>query len=130
MSDEFTWGLGRRKTSVARVRIKPGSGNITVNGQDYRVYFDSDAATQGPELPLEQLEAREQYDIWVNVRGGGKISQSGAVLLGVARALVKHNEAFEPKLRELGLMTRDPRMKERKKPGQRGARARFQFSKR
>lgn len=129
MSDSI-WGLGRRKTSVARVRIKPGTGNIQVNGQDYRVYFDSDDAVRGPELPLEQLGVRDRYDIWINVRGGGKISQSGAVLLGVARALVKDNEGYEPKLRELGLLTRDPRMKERKKPGQRGARARFQFSKR
>lgn len=127
---EYTWGLGRRKTSVARVRIKAGSGNILVNGQDYRVYFDSDAASSGPELPLETVEAREKYDVWINVRGGGKMSQSGAVLMGVARALVKENEAFEATLRKFGLLTRDSRMKERKKPGQKGARANFQFSKR
>jgi small subunit ribosomal protein S9 len=127
---EFTWGLGRRKTSVARVRIKAGTGNIMVNGQDYRVYFDSDAAFNGAELPLEQLGIRDKYDIWINVRGGGKMSQSGAVLMGISRALVKENEAFEAKLRELGLLTRDSRMKERKKPGQKGARANFQFSKR
>jgi small subunit ribosomal protein S9 len=127
---EYTWGLGRRKTSVARVRIKAGSGNIMVNGQDYRVYFDSDASSSNPELPLEQLGVREKYDVWINVRGGGKMSQAGAVLMGVARALVKENEAFEAKLRELGLLTRDSRMKERKKPGQKGARASYQFSKR
>ena len=127
---EFTWGLGRRKTAVARVRIKAGSGNIVVNGQDYRVYFDSDAAFNGPELPLDQLGIRDKFDIWVNVRGGGKMSQSGAVLMGISRALIKENEAFEAKLRELGLLTRDSRMKERKKPGQKGARANFQFSKR
>jgi small subunit ribosomal protein S9 len=127
---EFTWGLGRRKTAVARVRIKAGSGNIMVNGQDYRVYFDNDAAFDGAELPLAQLGIRDKFDIWVNVRGGGKMAQSGAVLMGISRALVKENEAFEAKLRELGLLTRDSRMKERKKPGQKGARANFQFSKR
>ena len=79
---------------------------------------------------MDKLEIREKFDIWANVRGGGKMSQSGAVLLGIARALVKEDEAYESKLRELGLLTRDSRMKERKKPGQKGARARFQFSKR
>ena len=127
---EYTWGLGRRKTSVARIRIKPGSGKIIINGQDYRVYFDSDASGQGCELPLEKLDIREKYDIWANVCGGGKMSQAGACLLGISRALVKENEAHESKLRELGLLTRDSRMKERKKPGQKGARAKFQFSKR
>jgi small subunit ribosomal protein S9 len=127
---EYTWGLGRRKTSVARVRIKPGSGKILVNGQDHRVYFDSDASSQGAELALDQLGIREKYDIWASVRGGGKMSQAGAVLLGIARALVKENEAYDSKLRELSLLTRDSRMKERKKPGKKGARASFQFSKR
>ncbi len=129
MSD-FIWGLGRRKTSVARVRIKAGSGVIVVNDQDYRVYFDSDQSSCHPELPLELLGIRDKFDIWVSVQGGGKVSQGGAVLLGIARALVKANEAFEAKLREHGLLTRDSRMKERKKPGQKGARARYQFSKR
>jgi small subunit ribosomal protein S9 len=127
---EYTWGLGRRKTSVARVRLKTGSGKMLINGQDYRVYFDSDSTSQGPELPLEKLDIRNKFDIWANVRGGGKMSQSGAVLLGIARALVKEDEAYEAKLREMGLLTRDSRMKERKKPGQKGARAHFQFSKR
>jgi len=127
---EYVWGLGRRKTSVARVRIKPGTGKILVNGQDYRVYFDSEASGSAPELPLEKLDIRNKYDIWANVRGGGKISQSGACLLGIARALIKEDDIYEAKLRELGLLTRDPRMKERKKPGQKGARANFQFSKR
>jgi len=129
MSD-YIWGLGRRKTSVARVRIKPGTGVIIINGQDYRIYFDSESSSSGPELPLEKLDVRNKYDIWANVNGGGKMSQSGACLLGIARALIKASEAHEPKLRELGLLTRDPRMKERKKSGQKGARARYQFSKR
>ncbi|MBF0198663.1 MAG: 30S ribosomal protein S9 [Planctomycetes bacterium] len=129
MSD-FTWGLGRRKTSVARVRIKAGKGNIKVNGLNMPDYFDTDAARGNVNLALEKLDIAKKYDVWVNVKGGGKNAQSGAVLLGVARALVKENEAYEAQLRELGLLTRDPRMKERKKPGQKGARARFQFSKR
>lgn len=127
---EYVWGLGRRKTSVARVRIKPGTGNIMVNGQDFRVYFDSEASSTAPELPLDKLDIRNKYDIWANVRGGGKMAQAGACLLGIARALIKDDDIYEAKLRELGLLTRDPRMKERKKPGQKGARARFQFSKR
>jgi small subunit ribosomal protein S9 len=129
MSD-FTWGLGRRKTSVARVRIKPGTGVMVVNDQDYRVYFDSDASSIGAEMPLDMLGIRDKFDVYVSVQGGGKISQSGAVLLGISRALVKLNETYEIKLRELGFLTRDPRMKERKKSGQKGARARYQFSKR
>ena len=129
MSD-YTWGLGRRKTSVARVRIKPGKGTIMVNGAEYKAHFDSVLSSANVDLALDQLDIRTKYDIWANVNGGGKISQSGAVLLGIARALVKENESYEAQLRDLGLLTRDPRMKERKKPGQKGARARFQFSKR
>jgi len=127
---EYIWGLGRRKTSVARVRIRAGKGNIIINGQDHRVYFDSDASSQGAELALDQLNIRTKYDVWANVRGGGKMSQAGAVLLGVARALIKENQAFEQQLRDLSLLTRDSRMKERKKPGKKGARASYQFSKR
>lgn len=126
----FTWGLGRRKKSVARVRIRSGSGQVKVNGQDYKAYFDSPDSQENAVLALEKVGAREKYDVWVSVNGGGKEGQAGAVLLGVSRALVKENEAFEAQLRDLGLLTRDPRMKERKKPGQKGARARFQFSKR
>lgn len=127
---EFIWGLGRRKTSVARVRVKPGTGVMVVNDQDYRVYFDSEVSSSGSELALEMLGIRNKFDVYVSVNGGGKVGQAGAVLLGIARALIKMNEGYEAKLRELGLLTRDPRMKERKKSGQKGARARYQFSKR
>lgn len=124
------WGLGRRKTSVARVRLSRGSGKITVNKKPYGEYFDTDSMRESVELPLSLLGVLEKYDVHARVNGGGKNSQSGAVLLGVARALMKEDPTMEAKLRELGLLTRDPRMKERKKPGQKGARARFQFSKR
>ena len=127
---EFIWGLGRRKTAVARVRVKPGTGVMVVNNQDYRVYFDSEVSSSAAELALDMLGIRDKFDIYVSVNGGGKNAQAGAVLLGIARCLVKMNEGYEAKLRELGLLTRDPRMKERKKSGQKGARARYQFSKR
>ncbi len=126
----FTWGLGRRKTSVARVRIKAGTGKITINDLPHDVYFNSQKSCENVTLALAKLDILNKYDIFANVDGGGKEGQSGAVLLGIARALKKESEAYEAQLRELGLLTRDPRMKERKKPGLKGARARFQFSKR
>jgi small subunit ribosomal protein S9 len=115
---------------VARVRIRPGSGKLIINDQDFAAYFDTNASRESVELPLVRMEVRQKYDVWANVNGGGKDAQAGAVLLGISRALIKDSEDLEPKLRELGLLTRDSRMKERKKPGQKGARARFQFSKR
>lgn len=129
MSD-FVWGLGRRKTSVARVRIKAGGGSITINGLPFDAYFNTPKSQENATLALDRLDLRKKYDIHANVTGGGKEGQAGAVLLGIARALKNDNEALEGPLRDLGLLTRDPRMKERKKPGQKGARARFQFSKR
>jgi small subunit ribosomal protein S9 len=126
----FTWGLGRRKTSVARVRIKAGEGKVIVNGQPYDVYFNSQKSCENATMPLDKLDVRKKYDVYAKVDGGGKEGQSGAVLLGIARALKKESEEYESQLRDLGLLTRDPRMKERKKPGMKGARARFQFSKR
>jgi len=127
---EYVWGLGRRKTSVARVRICQGKGTILVNKIPYDQYFDVPSSRESVELPLDKLEIRNRYDIWINVNGGGKVAQGGAVMLGISRALIKENESYEAKLRDCGLLTRDPRMKERKKPGQKGARARYQFSKR
>jgi small subunit ribosomal protein S9 len=126
----FTWGLGRRKTSVARVRIKPGTGKIIINDLPHDVYFNSIKSCENVMLALVRLDVAKKYDVFAKVNGGGKEGQSGAVLLGIARALKKESEAYEVQLRELGLLTRDPRMKERKKPGLKGARARFQFSKR
>jgi small subunit ribosomal protein S9 len=126
----YTWGTGRRKTAVARVRIKPGTGKVLVNQRALEHFFPNLQDRIAVQAPLRITGAESTYDIWVNVRGGGPTGQSGAVLLGLARALMHHNPAFEPALREHSLLTRDSRMKERKKYGQRGARRRFQFSKR
>jgi len=126
----YTWGTGRRKSSVARVRIKPGTGKILVNQRPLEHFFPNLQDRLAVQAPLRATGSETTYDIWVNVNGGGSSGQSGAVLLGLARALKSHNVALEPALREHSLLTRDSRMKERKKYGQRGARRRFQFSKR
>lgn len=130
MSDDFVWGLGRRKTAVARVRIRKGTGQVTVNKKPAGEYFPDPKDLENTTLAQRMLGVEKEYDVWVNVKGGGTSGQSGAVVLGIARALVKDNPAFEEKLRSEQLLTRDPRMVERKKAGLRGARARFQFSKR
>ena len=131
MSDtKFTWGLGRRKSSVARVRIAPGSGGFVVNGKPLEAFFPVLANQESARSPLATAELLESYDVFCNVNGGGVTRQSGAVRLGLARALVKLDPALDPTFREEGHLTRDSRMKERKKPGQRGARRGFQFSKR
>lgn len=127
---EFYWGTGRRKTSVARVRIATGNGTITVNDKSYKDYFKNDQDQSKVLMPLNTTQNTGKFDVWVNVNGGGMTGQSGAVSLGLARALKTFNETFEAALRDAGLLTRDSRMKERKKYGQRGARRRFQFSKR
>lgn len=122
--------IGRRKTAVARVYVQPGSGNITVNNKDYKTYF--------PTLPLQYLvnhaltisNVQGTYDIKANVEGGGATGQAEAVRLALARAMCKINLDYRPALKQAGLLTRDPRMVERKKPGQKKARKRFQFSKR
>lgn len=129
-SKEMIWGTGRRKTSVARVRITPGSGTITVNGKPYETFFPNPEDRARVVLPFKATETLNKFDAHAQVEGGGFTGQSGAVLLGLARALKEQNEAYEPALRQAGLLTRDSRMKERKKYGQRGARRRFQFSKR
>ncbi len=131
MADEqYYWGTGRRKTSVARVRIKPGSGKIRVNKADFGEYFTLDQHRLAVLAPLKACRSLSRFDVLANVRGGGMSGQAGAVMLGIARALVKADESLGEPLREQGLLTRDPRMKERKKYGQPGARKRFQFSKR
>jgi small subunit ribosomal protein S9 len=126
----FIWGTGRRKAAIARVRIRPGTGKITVNKREMTDYFTTERDRQSVVSPLKVAGMLKSYDIWVNVGGGGYTGQAGAVMLGLARALSRHIPEIEHDLRSKGLLTRDSRMKERKKPGQPGARKSFQFSKR
>lgn len=128
--DGFVWGVGRRKTSVARVRMKYGEGKMMVNGKDFEEFFPTSQSQLTVLGPLNTTETRDKYDIFINVNGGGITGQSGATCLGIARALCDVEPHLEPALREGGFMTRDSRMKERKKYGLRGARRAFQFSKR
>ncbi|MEK0448448.1 MAG: ribosomal protein [Verrucomicrobiota bacterium] len=121
---------GRRKTSIAQVRMTPGSGKILINGRPYDEYFTVVAQQSAVLRPLEIAQSRNLFDIAVNACGGGNSGQAGATSLGIARALLQVNAELRPSLKKDGLLTRDPRMKERKKPGQPGARKRFQFSKR
>ena len=126
----FIWGLGRRKSAVARVRIRPGTGQIVVNRRPFEKYFLEEQDRHAVLTPLETVEMPAAWDVWVNVNGGGPSGQAGAVTLGLARALAKAMPEGEGSLRGKGLLTRDPRMRERKKYGQKGARKRFQYSKR
>ena len=164
VANPYTWGLGRRKSAVARVRIKPGTGNFIVNGKPVDDYFKTlrdqnlarapltaqpvntladtygggddagaSADVEGETVvstPAPEPTPAPSVDVWCNVNGGGPHGQAGAVQLGLARALKGMNPAMMEMLRDNGLLTRDPRMKERKKPGRRGARRGFQFSKR
>jgi small subunit ribosomal protein S9 len=123
-------GTGRRKSSVARVRLMPGSGQMLVNGREAERYFTEPQDRLDVFAPLELTGVRRHWDVKVNVVGGGHSGQAGAVRLGVARALLKAYDQFEATLRDAGFLTRDARRVERKKPGQRKARRRFQFSKR
>jgi small subunit ribosomal protein S9 len=126
----FIWGTGRRKSSVARVRIKPGSGKMLINKKELDKYFAREQDKQAVVAPLKALDIEKSFDIFVNVVGGGTTGQSGAIVLGIARALKGYDPGFMAALRDTGFLTRDSRMVERKKPGQRGARKKFQFSKR
>jgi len=126
----FWWGTGRRKSAVARVRIKPGSGKFVINKKPLDEYFRRVQDQAAVLAPLKAVDAEKRFDVFINVKGGGTTGQAGASLLGVARALRKFNDSYVPALRDGGHLTRDPRMVERKKPGQSGARKRFQFSKR
>ena len=128
-SNEFL-GTGRRKTSVARVRISSGSGKIQVNGRAFEVYFPLESQRMAVQQPFVTTATWGKYDVSINVVGGGPVGQAGAVRHGIARALIEADAALRPLLKADGLLTRDPRMKERKKYGQPGARKRFQFSKR
>ena len=122
--------LGRRKAAIARVYVKEGSGKIVINKRELEVYFPSPLLQYVVKQPLNKIGVAEQYDITINLVGGGFKGQSEAARLGIARALVKINPENKPPLRAEGFMTRDPRAVERKKPGQPKARKRFQFSKR
>jgi small subunit ribosomal protein S9 len=124
------WGTGRRKTAVARVRVAAGEGRITVNRREVDAYFPTADSRLAVRQPLLAVEGADKWDVVVSVRGGGLQGQADAVRHGIARALAKADETLSPKLREAGFLTRDSRRKERKKYGQRAARARFQFSKR
>jgi small subunit ribosomal protein S9 len=127
---ELTHALGRRKTAVARIYLKAGNGTIRVNNREYREYFPTLLLQHKIHQPFDLTGLKDQYDVTVNVHGGGITGQAEAVRLAIARALVKINEEYKPVLRTHGLLTRDARMVERKKPGQKKARKRFQFSKR
>ena len=128
-STEFL-GTGRRKTAVARVRLANGTGKFTVNGRPLENYFLVDSQRMLVMQPLQVTETAAKFDVRVNVSGGGPNGQAGAVRHGIARALLEADISFRPTLKSEGLLTRDPRMRERKKYGQPGARKRFQFSKR
>jgi small subunit ribosomal protein S9 len=131
MAIEQFWGTGRRKTSVARVRIiSGGEAGVTVNKKPIQEYFDRADHSLVAQRPIEHVEKGGEYAVHVNVKGGGKTGQAGAISHGLARALIKADESLRSSLKKGGFLTRDSRMVERKKYGQKGARARFQFSKR
>lgn len=124
------YGTGKRKTATARVFLMPGTGQIVVNRIDFQEYFKSKAQQMQVVQPLQLTETQEKFDIYVNVDGGGYNGQAGAVRLGISRALLQFDSDLRQRLKRAGFLTRDPRIKERKKYGQKGARKRFQFSKR
>ena len=130
MSEIQYYATGRRKTATARVFLRPGSGEVMINGRTMEDFFPNEVLKMIIKQPLLNTETLGKFDIFVTVRGGGSSGQAGAVRHGITRALVRYNGELREKLKSLGLLTRDPRKKERKKYGQRGARARFQFSKR
>ncbi len=121
---------GRRKTAIARIRMQPGDGKITINGRPFEEYFPTTTLQNGVLQPFLTTDHSKKWDVVVRAEGGGTPGQVGAVRLGIARALLKHDPELRPSLKKEGLLTRDARMKERKKSGQPGARKRFQFSKR
>ncbi len=130
MSQLQNYGTGRRKTATARVFMRPGSGEIQVNARPLDIYFANEVLKMIVKQPLLFTETAESFDITVTVKGGGASGQAGAIRHGITRALVDYNEELRPKLKSAGFLTRDPRKKERKKYGLKGARARYQFSKR
>ncbi|MGE4317709.1 MAG: 30S ribosomal protein S9 [Deferribacterales bacterium] len=127
---DYTYGTGRRKTSCARVFIKPGKGNITINGKDAAAYFERPTLTMISLQPLVTINAEGKFDLYITVKGGGKSGQAGAVRHGLARALCEFDATNRPALKKEGFLTRDSRAVERKKPGKPKARKSSQFSKR
>jgi small subunit ribosomal protein S9 len=130
LSQVSYYGTGRRKTAAARVYLRPGAGEVKVNGRTLDIYFPNEVLKMIIKQPLQLTETAERFDITVTVAGGGSAGQAGAIRHGISRALLEYNAELRDRLKSAGLLTRDPRKKERKKYGQRGARARFQFSKR
>lgn len=126
----YFYGTGRRKSSVARVRVYNGTGNVTINGRDIDDYFGLETLKVIVRQPLTLTETADKFDIVCTVTGGGVTGQAGAIRHGIARALLQFNEELRPQLKKAGFLTRDPRMKERKKYGLKGARRAPQFSKR
>jgi small subunit ribosomal protein S9 len=124
------YGTGRRKTSTARVYLRPGAGEVQINRKPFDRYFPNETLRMIIRQPLHLTETVNKFDILVNVNGGGPAGQAGAIRHGITRALIEFNADLRPTLKQAGLVTRDPRIKERKKYGQKGARKRFQFSKR
>lgn len=129
-NDAYFYGTGRRKSSVARVRLLPGTGSITINGRDIDDYFGLETLKLIVRQPLELTELLGKFDVIVNVSGGGVTGQAGAIRHGITRALIESDESLKPILKKAGFVTRDPRMKERKKYGLKAARRAPQFSKR
>lgn len=130
MSQVQYYGTGRRKTAAARVYLRPGAGDMSINGRTLDNYFPNEVLKMVIKQPLLLTETAERFDIYVRVAGGGSAGQAGAIRHGISRALLGYNAELRDRLKSAGLLTRDPRKKERKKYGQKGARARFQFSKR
>jgi small subunit ribosomal protein S9 len=129
MSTEYM-ATGRRKTAVARVRMAPGTGKVTINKRDVDAYMMRETLVRTVRQPLELLGQADRFDVRVNVRGGGLAGQAGAIRHGITRCLLQVQDTYRPQLKKAGFITRDPREVERKKPGQPGARKKFQFSKR
>jgi len=130
VADIEYYGTGRRKTATARVYLRPGGGNVVVNRKPFDSYFPNETLRMIIRQPLNLTETGAKFDILANVAGGGPAGQAGAIRHGITRALLEYNADLRPTLKHAGLITRDPRIKERKKYGQKGARKRFQFSKR
>ena len=130
MNQTQYYGTGRRKTASARVYLRPGAGEMQINGRNLDGYFPNEVLKMVIKQPLQLTETVEKFDIFVRVAGGGSAGQAGAIRHGISRALLVYNIELRDRLKSAGFLTRDPRKKERKKYGQKGARARFQFSKR
>ncbi|HWN09850.1 MAG TPA: 30S ribosomal protein S9 [Pyrinomonadaceae bacterium] len=130
MAEIQYYGTGRRKTSTARVYLRAGGGEFKINRKSFDQYFPNETLRMIIQQPMKLTETTTKFDVLINVRGGGPAGQAGAIRHGITRALMEYNADLRPALKEAGLVTRDPRIKERKKYGQKGARKRFQFSKR